>query len=87
MPAEVAVGSFFAFLLLFSIEIFSQHGNPYMGVLAYQVAPMCLLLGIVLVLLGYWLHLRQERLARDDVPLVALIIDLSRSPDLLSPSF
>ena len=79
--AVIAVGSFFAFLLLFAIDIFSQHGNPYMGILAYLVAPIFLLLGIVLVLLGYWLHLRQERLAWDDAPTAALTIDLSRPRD------
>ena len=79
--AVISAGSFFAFLLLFSIEMFSQHGNPYMGILAYLVAPMFLLLGIVLVFSGYWLHLRQERLAMDDAPPVALTIDFSRPRD------
>ena len=79
--AIVAGSSFFAFLLLFALDMFAVRGNPYMGILAYLVAPCFLMLGLVLVLLGYWLHLRQERLATDDAPPVALTIDLSRSRD------
>ncbi len=79
--AVIAAGSFFAFLLLFALDIFAERGNPYMGILAYLVAPCFLLLGVTLVLLGYWLHLRQERRARDDAPPVALTIDLSRNRD------
>jgi nitrate/TMAO reductase-like tetraheme cytochrome c subunit len=77
----IAVGSFFAFLLLFSLDISAEHGNPYMGILAYAVAPFFLFLGIALVLVGYWIHLRQERRATPDAPPVALSIDLSRSRD------
>ncbi|MEI6073430.1 MAG: NapC/NirT family cytochrome c [Verrucomicrobiae bacterium] len=79
--AVIAAGSFFAFLLLFALDLFAERGNPYMGILAYLVAPCFLLLGIALVLLGYWLHLRQERRARDDAPPVALTIDFSRPRD------
>ena len=79
--AVIGTGSFFAFLLLFALDILSEHGNPYMGILAYVVAPSFLFFGVVLVLLGYWLHLRQERRAKADAPPVALTIDLSRPRD------
>ena len=79
--AVIATGSFFAFLLLFALDIFAEHANPYMGILAYVVAPGFLFLGVVLVLLGYWIHLRQERRVLPDAPPVALTIDLSRSRD------
>jgi len=79
--AVIAAGSFFAFLLLLALDLFANRGNPYMGILAYVVAPGFLFFGIVLVLLGYWLHLRQERLAKADAPPVSLTIDLSRSRD------
>lgn len=77
----IATGSFFAFLLLFALDVLSEHGNPYMGILAYVVAPGFLASGIALVLLGFWLHLRQERRAKPDAPPVALTIDLSRPRD------
>jgi len=79
--AVIAAGSFFAFLLLFALDIFSEHGNPYMGILAYLVAPGFLFLGGVLVLVGYWIHLRQERRVKPDAPPVALTIDLTRPRD------
>jgi nitrate/TMAO reductase-like tetraheme cytochrome c subunit len=79
--AVIAVGSFFAFLLLFALDMLSEHGNPYMGILAYVVAPGFLFSGIGLIALGFWLHLRQERRAVPDAPPVALTIDLSRPRD------
>lgn len=79
--AVIAIGSCFAFLLLFALDILSEHGNPYMGILAYVVTPGFLFFGIALVVLGYWLHLRQERRAKPDAPPVALTIDLSRPRD------
>ncbi len=78
---SLRIGSFFAFLLLFALDIFSQHGNPYMGILAYVVAPGFLFLGVVLVLIGYWFHLRQERRVMPDAPPVSLTIDLARPRD------
>ena len=41
----VALGSFFAFLLLFSIDLFAHNSNPYMGILAYVIAPGFLFFG------------------------------------------
>ncbi|MEI8386275.1 MAG: NapC/NirT family cytochrome c [Verrucomicrobiota bacterium] len=79
--AVIAVGSFFAFLLLFALDMLSEHGNPYMGILAYMVAPGFLFLGIALIVLGFWLHRRQERRVKPDAPPVALTIDLSRPRD------
>jgi len=79
--AMLAVGSFFAFLLLFALDMFAEHGNPYMGILAYAVAPGFLILGISLVIFGGLLQLRQERKAKPGGPPVAFTIDLSRDRD------
>lgn len=80
--AIIATASFFAFLLLFALDTFAGHGgNPYTGILAYVVTPGFLFLGIVLVVLGYWIHLRQESKALPDAPPVALTIDLTRPRD------
>jgi len=79
----VALGSFFAFLLLFAMDLFSKTGNPYMGILAYVIAPGFLFLGFGMALLGFWLQRRHERRAG----LVAatgrslLAVDLSRPED------
>ena len=78
--AVIAVASFFAFLLLFSLDFFAQHGNPYMGILAYLVSPLFLIFGGFLSLLGYWIQRRQEHKATaEGLPPVAIRIDLSRA--------
>jgi nitrate/TMAO reductase-like tetraheme cytochrome c subunit len=77
----IAAGSFFAFWLLFAMDILALHGNPYMGILAYVVAPGFLFLGVALVAAGYWIHFRQERKALSDAPPVSLTIDFSRRRD------
>jgi nitrate/TMAO reductase-like tetraheme cytochrome c subunit len=79
--AVLAASSFFAFLLLFALDTISEHGNPYMGILAYMVAPGFLVFGFALIVVGFWLHRRQERRAKPDAPPVALTIDLSRPRD------
>src|SRR5579859_6503723 len=75
----VATGSFFAFLLLFAMDLSSHHGNAYMGILAYIVAPAFLALGIVLIALGAGLHRRLLRKSQTDAP--TFMIDLSRPRD------
>ena len=35
----LAVAAAFAFVFLFGIDLFAHGGNPYMGILAYLVAP------------------------------------------------
>lgn len=79
--AIVAFGSFFAFLLLFAFDLFSGHGNPYMGILAYLVAPMFSVIGLAVAVVGLFIQLRKERQVRPDAPPVSLAIDLSRPRD------
>src|SRR6266536_2627185 len=73
----LATAALFAFFLLFAIDLFAGHRNPYVGILAYVVAPGFFLLGLGLVATGAVLHWRAERRAvRVEAPLV-LKIDLS----------
>ena len=78
--AVVATGSFFAFLLLFAIELFSRTGNPYMGILAYIIAPGFLFLGLGMVALGAWIQRRQSRKS-GEFKATVLAVDLSRPGD------
>ena len=73
----VAGSAIFAFILLFAIDIFAEHANPYMGILAYVVAPGFFFTGCSFVFLGYWLQ-RRDRLKTigDPTPLI-LSINLS----------
>ncbi len=76
----VALGSFFAFLLLFGIDLFAHAANPYMGILAYVVAPGFTFLGLTLIVCGAWLQRRQLRQPAAGPP-PSLTIDLSRPRD------
>src|SRR5688572_23648679 len=77
----IAIGGLFAFVFLFAIDLFAHHGNPYMGILAYVIAPGFMLLGLFLVGLGVWLHRRHLRISTPGAALPALSIDLSRPRD------
>ncbi len=78
----VAVSAFFAFMLLFSVDLFATHANPYMGILAYVVAPSFLLVGLAAVLVGYILETR--RIPKDHPEMVSnfiLHVNLARTRD------
>lgn len=73
----VALASFFAFLFLFAIDLFAPSSNPYMGILAYLVAPTFTVIGAVLVVLGLLINRHQIRRAVTPV----LMVDLTRPRD------
>jgi len=77
----VAIGAFFAFLLLSAIDLFAEHGNPYMGILAYVIAPGFLFLGTGMAGLGIWFQRSHERHAKPDDKRSVLSIDLARPAD------
>jgi hypothetical protein len=78
----LALSAFFAFVLLFAVDLFATHANPYMGILAYVVAPMFLLAGLAMVVTGYVLETRRIRkgLPEREKGFV-LKVDLSRQRD------
>jgi len=51
--AVIALGSLFAFLLLFVLDATSPEGSPYLGILTFLVAPFFLFLGLFLILAGW----------------------------------
>jgi len=75
----VSSGGLFAFILLFAIDTFAHHGNPYLGLLAYVVAPGFMILGLLLAILGAWLHRRHLREMGAEEP--GITIDLTRARD------
>lgn len=56
----VALGSLFAFLLLFILDELAHFSNPYIGILTYLIAPGFLMLGSVLAILGAILQYRSR---------------------------
>lgn len=75
----VVLGSLFASILLFAIEVLSGVSNPYVGVLTYMVAPAFLMLGLAMAFYGAWMQKRKiAKLHSTNIP---LIIDLARLRD------
>ena len=77
----LALSAFFAFVLLFAVDMFSHHGNAYMGILAYVVAPGFLVMGLAMVGAGAWMHRKHLQQAAPGEELPSLTIDLGRSAD------
>ena len=78
----LAAAALFAFVLLFAIDLFAPIKNPYIGILAYVIAPFFFLFGLTLTLLGAILHKRAERrTAHLEEKHRVLQIDLSRKRD------
>lgn len=76
----ISIGGFFAFVLLMAIDLFAHHGNPYMGLLAYVVAPGFMILGAIVAIVGARVHRKHLKGAEADrAP--AITIDLSRTRD------
>ena len=57
----LAAVSLISILFLFLIDLMSGRPNPYVGILAYMVAPGFLILGLVLVPIGVWNDKRRRR--------------------------
>jgi nitrate/TMAO reductase-like tetraheme cytochrome c subunit len=48
-------------LFLFLIDLTAQHPSPYIGILAYMIAPAFFIVGLLLVPLGIWYDRRKRR--------------------------
>src|SRR5436189_6324004 len=59
----LAAAALFAFVFLFAIDFFAPIQNPYVGILAYVIAPFFFLIGLALTILGVILHKFEERRA------------------------
>lgn len=74
----VAVGSVFAFFFLLVLDLMAPSGNPYVGILAYLVAPFFLVIGGVLVAVGLWIERRKVvRSSTGELPPL-LLVDFSQ---------
>jgi hypothetical protein len=64
------VGAFFAtaggvlFLIVFLLDLFGLHTNPYMGIVFFLILPAVFVLGLILIPIGAWLDRRRQRAGR-----------------------
>jgi nitrate/TMAO reductase-like tetraheme cytochrome c subunit len=66
----LAGSSFFAVACLISLDLFRGFRNPYMGILTYIVAPVFLVSGLLLIVVGaLWEARRRRRLQPGAVPI------------------
>jgi nitrate/TMAO reductase-like tetraheme cytochrome c subunit len=77
----LAASALFSFFLLFAIDLFAGYPNPYIGILAYLVAPIFFILGIFLTFFGALIRWRTRRRAVRAAEPLAIKIDLSRPRD------
>src|ERR1044072_7643605 len=77
----LAASALFAFLFLFAIDLFASHPSPYVGILAYLVAPLFFLLGWFIAFVGAFLARRRERRSHKPLEPLTLHIDFSRKRD------
>ena len=75
----IMVGSLFSFFLLLLLDALDKFANPYLGVLTYLVAPVFLVGGLVLAILGA--VLRHRQVVKTCGPLPPVRIDLTRPRD------
>lgn len=60
--AALATIGALAFLAFFVLDLFREHGNPYLGILFFLLLPAVFIFGLLLMPLGAWLE-RRRRLA------------------------
>src|SRR6516162_8089572 len=77
----LSASALFSFFLLFALDLFTGHPNPYLGILAYVVAPSFFILGLAITLFGAILQWRRNRRALKAAELLVIKIDLARERD------
>jgi len=77
----IAASAVFAFLFLFAIDLFATRSSAYVGILAYLVAPLFFLFGLVLAIIGAFLARRRESRSVQRHEPLKISIDFSRRRD------
>jgi len=64
----LSVVSLANFCFLFLIDLVSERPSPYVDILAYMVAPACLICGLMLIAVGLWWERRKKTVEVEDYP-------------------
>ncbi len=75
----IVAGGLFSFTLLALVDSMSRSANPYIGILTYVVAPVFLLMGLAVTVVGAWRERR--KLGQSAGLLPAIVVDLTRPRD------
>lgn len=75
--AALALVSLANIVFLFLIDLLTQQPSPYVGILAYMVAPAFLIFGLLLIAFGAWWDRRKRRSQLPGHPLKYLTIDFN----------
>src|SRR5436190_18574967 len=73
----IAAASLFSFLLLLTLDYFAKEESPYLGILTYLVAPAFLVIGLLLICVGWFVHRRKSARAKKGGTPFRFFIDLS----------
>jgi hypothetical protein len=52
--------SAFVFLFVFAVDLFSEHSNPYFGIVFFIIVPLFFVLGLLMIPLGIMLDRRRR---------------------------
>src|SRR2546423_2996924 len=74
----VVVASWFAFLLLLTLDFFAHQENPYIGILIWIISPSFLVLGLAMMGLGRWVQARRLRKLTPGAALPRFVFDANR---------
>jgi hypothetical protein len=75
LGAALVTLSAFLFLIVYGLELFGWHTNPYIGIVFFLVMPGVFVAGLLVIPLGVWLDRRQR--ARGQSPRRWPVIDLA----------
>jgi len=60
----IALSAALLFVLVFALELFGYHTNPYVGIIFFLIVPSLFIFGLVLVPIGTWLERRRRAAGR-----------------------
>src|SRR5678815_3002211 len=73
----IVFASLSSIILLFLIEIFGSHDNPYLGIVTYIMLPSLMVFGLMTIALGMFFERRRRRRAAPSETLAYPLIDLN----------
>lgn len=56
------------FVIVFTLELFGWHTNPYMGIVFFVILPAIFVFGLLLIPVGLWLSRRRVRAGKSESP-------------------